>query len=535
MSHNEMRPNDALQIAWTDAGHPDEGSLQTWLDDAFDAANGAQVQAHVGGCAVCQQEVATLRGYTAAASRILGALDDAPGGVVSRAETAKAAAVIVAQADGRTRAAQKAATAWYTRPAFRVAAALALIAGGTSWVMSRSPATADTTEVATADGASTGTPAVESPAAQAPATAASTSQPLAGVAPEQAKVATATAPTASPPMVSNGKTADVAAPVAAKMVVAVEPMAQARKATARIDSASPANVSDPVVSGRAMATMASSVEPLVAPGPRTVIVRGTVRDASTQRPIGGVQVQATVTGSNAPTSGTLTSTSGTYSLAIAGVAPNISIRVTFRRIGYTQSIATRTVVGDTLIIDHAMVTSVLALSEVIVRTEAANGRRAPLAGLSPTFTAASQSQDVSGRGVAGGIARGVARTSPTRLPTRSAPRRANGGNREQYDKLDDNPFLAVSVNPRSTFSVAVDRASYSNVRRVISQGQTPPPDAVRIEELINYFPYDLAEPRGDAPVSITTETMAAPWQPKHRLVRVALQARRIETAALPPS
>ncbi|QJR38337.1 VWA domain-containing protein [Gemmatimonas groenlandica] len=145
-------------------------------------------------------------------------------------------------------------------------------------------------------------------------------------------------------------------------------------------------------------------------------------------------------------------------------------------------------------------------------------------------------QDFSGRGVAGGIARGVAApVSPSTIRPRDFPRRDNGGSREQYDKIDDNPFLAVSVNPRSTFSVDVDRASYSNVRRFISQGQTPPPDAVRIEELINYFPYDLPSPRGDAPVSITTETMAAPWQPKHRLVRVALQARRIETAALPPS
>lgn len=110
-----------------------------------------------------------------------------------------------------------------------------------------------------------------------------------------------------------------------------------------------------------------------------------------------------------------------------------------------------------------------------------------------------------------------------------------GGNREQYDLIEDNPFLAVSVHPRSTFSVDVDRASYSNVRRFISRDEPPPRDAVRIEELINYFPYSLPSPRGDDPVSITTETMTAPWQPAHRLVRVALQARRIETAALPPS
>ncbi|MDQ6612169.1 MAG: VWA domain-containing protein [Gemmatimonadota bacterium] len=109
------------------------------------------------------------------------------------------------------------------------------------------------------------------------------------------------------------------------------------------------------------------------------------------------------------------------------------------------------------------------------------------------------------------------------------------GNREQYDRIEDNPFLAVSGNPRSTFSVDVDRASYGNVRRMLNQGGNPPADAVRIEEMVNYFPYTLPAPTGDAPVSITTEVAAAPWQNRHRLVRIALQARRIETAKLPPN
>ncbi|MCC6242232.1 MAG: VWA domain-containing protein, partial [Gemmatimonadaceae bacterium] len=108
-------------------------------------------------------------------------------------------------------------------------------------------------------------------------------------------------------------------------------------------------------------------------------------------------------------------------------------------------------------------------------------------------------------------------------------------NREQYDRILDNPFLAVRGNPRSTFSVDVDRSSYGNVRRFLMQGQLPPADAVRIEEMVNYFPYNLEAPRGDTPVVITTEAMAAPWQPKHQLVRIALQARRIDIGKLPPS
>ncbi len=108
-------------------------------------------------------------------------------------------------------------------------------------------------------------------------------------------------------------------------------------------------------------------------------------------------------------------------------------------------------------------------------------------------------------------------------------------NTEEYGRINENPFLAVSAHPLSTFSIDVDRASYSNVRRMLLEGQAPPKDAVRIEELVNYFPYGYAEPRGDDPVAIHTEIAPAPWQPAHRLLRIGLQARRIDTRGLPPS
>ena len=110
------------------------------------------------------------------------------------------------------------------------------------------------------------------------------------------------------------------------------------------------------------------------------------------------------------------------------------------------------------------------------------------------------------------------------------------GNREQYDEIVENPFIAVAADPLSTFSIDVDRASYSNMRRFIMQdGQLPPRDAVRIEELVNYFPYDYAEPQGDDPVAIHAEVAAAPWNPQHQLVRIGLQARRIRVENLPTS
>ena len=107
-------------------------------------------------------------------------------------------------------------------------------------------------------------------------------------------------------------------------------------------------------------------------------------------------------------------------------------------------------------------------------------------------------------------------------------------NTEEYATIDENPFVAVSEHPLSTFSIDVDRASYSNTRRFINQGQQPPKDAVRIEELVNYFTYDYAEPAGDAPVRVHAEVGAAPWKPQHHVVRIGLQARRVALEGLPP-
>ncbi|HLO61534.1 MAG TPA: von Willebrand factor type A domain-containing protein [Azonexus sp.] len=108
-------------------------------------------------------------------------------------------------------------------------------------------------------------------------------------------------------------------------------------------------------------------------------------------------------------------------------------------------------------------------------------------------------------------------------------------NTEAYDRIVDNPFLDVIQNPLSTFSIDVDTASYANVRRFITGGKLPPPDAVRIEELVNYFTYDYPQPKGDAPFSFTTELSDAPWHPGHRLLLVGLQGVRIPTDKLPPA
>ena len=101
-------------------------------------------------------------------------------------------------------------------------------------------------------------------------------------------------------------------------------------------------------------------------------------------------------------------------------------------------------------------------------------------------------------------------------------------NTEAYDHIEENRFRRVDTDPLSTFSIDVDTASYANVRRFLTDGGLPPPGAVRIEELINYFRFDYPEPSGRAPFSITTELTACPWNPKHRLALIGLQGRALD-------
>jgi Ca-activated chloride channel family protein len=105
---------------------------------------------------------------------------------------------------------------------------------------------------------------------------------------------------------------------------------------------------------------------------------------------------------------------------------------------------------------------------------------------------------------------------------------------ERYEHRPDNSFLATIDSPVSTFSIDVDTASYANVRRFLNDEQLPPPDAVRIEELVNYFRYQQPEPDGEHPVAVTSEVNDCPWQPAHRLLRLGLKARTPPPERLPP-
>ena len=111
----------------------------------------------------------------------------------------------------------------------------------------------------------------------------------------------------------------------------------------------------------------------------------------------------------------------------------------------------------------------------------------------------------------------------------------NEYNTEEYDGIIENRFLTASDNPLSTFSIDVDGGSCSNVRRFLQQGQMPPAGAVRIEELINYFHYDYPQPTGADPFSINTELGECAWNPKHKLVMIGLQGKKIPIENLPAS
>ena len=107
--------------------------------------------------------------------------------------------------------------------------------------------------------------------------------------------------------------------------------------------------------------------------------------------------------------------------------------------------------------------------------------------------------------------------------------------REQYQALADNPIHSVTEAPVSTFSADVDTGAYANVRRLLNQGRVPPEGAVRLEEMVNYFPYDYALPTDGSPFGVTTELAPSPWSPHTRLLRIGIKASDRAVAELAPA
>jgi len=106
---------------------------------------------------------------------------------------------------------------------------------------------------------------------------------------------------------------------------------------------------------------------------------------------------------------------------------------------------------------------------------------------------------------------------------------------ESYSHITSNKFKSVNSDPLSTFSIDVDKASYANVRRFINLGQEPPKDAVRIEEMINYFDYDYTHASQEHPITVVSEIAPCPWNKKHKLLHIGMKAKDVDTDHLPTS
>ena len=125
-------------------------------------------------------------------------------------------------------------------------------------------------------------------------------------------------------------------------------------------------------------------------------------------------------------------------------------------------------------------------------------------------------------------------SEPATLPAPPVDTLVTDFNTEEYDRIYENRFKDVLENPLSTFSIDVDTASYSNVRRFVQMNRMPPKDAVRIEEMINYFTYDYPKPEGAHPFSIVTEISSSPWNAANYLVHIGLQGKTLDYDQIKP-
>jgi Ca-activated chloride channel family protein len=219
--------------------------------------------------------------------------------------------------------------------------------------------------------------------------------------------------------------------------------------------------------------------------------------------------------------GALTDSTGAYALP---AVPEGRVTVRASSIGYRATQATITVRrGKTATHDFTLKSSPAELSEIITKGEVVPGSVS--AGLDATQSA----------GVPRGARVNRGKKDAAGVPVDPWRLQREPGNTEAYARIEENRFLAASANPLSTFSIDVDAASYSNVRRFLSQGTLPPADAVRLEELVNYFSYTYPDQTINHPFAVSTEVGPCPWAAEHRLVRIGLQAKRFATQDLPAS
>jgi Ca-activated chloride channel homolog len=258
----------------------------------------------------------------------------------------------------------------------------------------------------------------------------------------------------------------------------------------------------------------------VAPEQRTIVGKVTSAEDGSRLPGVNVILKGTTTG-------TITDYLGNYQLKI----PTQGGTLVFSFIGmkpFEQKIG----IGNR--IDIALQLDVTELSEVIIVGYGTVEKRS----VTSAATSISRKPSKKDKNVSiSGISSPRHYTEPSAAYDHAEMENQPAYNTEEYDGINENIFHEAQKNPLSTFSIDVDAASYSNVRRFIQMGQRPPKDAVRIEEMINYFDYDYPHPPagGDDPFSINTEISTAPWNAKHKLVHIGLQGKNISKENLPAS
>jgi Ca-activated chloride channel homolog len=251
-----------------------------------------------------------------------------------------------------------------------------------------------------------------------------------------------------------------------------------------------------------------------------VILTGRVLDGDTGAPISSAHVHLEGT----PT-GTITGATGEYRLVVPRAAiPAGGARLIAQRVGYERSEAVVRPTSEIVRTDFRLRAREIATQEASTGIGADDGA----VGRQP-IRASMESAAIRTLG-------GPPSFAPYPMGSQPATYFPHPGyDREAYAHIAENDFLAAATNPLSTFSIDVDRASYGNVRRFLREGRLPPKDAVRIEELVNYFPYDYPRPDGEHPIALATERTTAPWNPEHQLLRISLASSPVETEALPPS
>ncbi|MBC7828408.1 MAG: von Willebrand factor type A domain-containing protein [Chitinophagaceae bacterium] len=263
--------------------------------------------------------------------------------------------------------------------------------------------------------------------------------------------------------------------------------------------------------------------------PQQFVVKGKVTDAATGSPLAGVTVSVKGTKTS-----TITGTDGKFTITVN----KENATLVFSQVGYDNIEMKAASTGQEMIINLKIDST--SLDEVVV-TGYGTQRKKEITGSVSVINGKkvrSSHDDKLSRQLSGsspGIYAGEPRREIRRKdkPDTDPWRNNNNYEREGYDGIVENRFLKATDNPLSTFSIDVDAASYSNIRRMLNAGNLPPAGAVRIEEMINYFQYDYAQPENNDPFSINTEISECPWNTKHKLVVIGLQGKKIPTENLP--